>query len=221
MPRSTIDPDRLRVAIRRMKREELLTLLDRAIDLVPKSRLAQLTEGYAFRDIRAGSKPQRQPLLEQARAFERAAMRHEYYESFNVNSTNYRDTSRGTQRFFAELNLLIDLCVKDVDRVPAGELREAFEVLLTLLRRIDQGDEIVFFADEGGSWQAGLDWDEVLPSYFTCLAASAEPEQFGDLVVRAIVDFADYRREKLLKEARRVASKSQKTALRKVVTREQ
>ena len=37
-------------------------------------------------------------------------------------------------------------------------MREAFELLLGLLRRIDKGDDVIFFADDEGSWRIGVDW---------------------------------------------------------------
>jgi len=95
-----------------------------------------------------------------------------------------------------------------------ADLREGFDLLLSLLRHIDQGnDDVVFFADEGGSWQVGVDWRKVLPAYFKCLAASAEPDEFARLALGAIGDFADYDRGKGITHARRFASKQQKAAL--------
>jgi len=41
---------------------------------------------------------------------------------------------------------------------PRQPVREAFELLLGLLRRIDKGDDVIFFADEEGSWRIGVDW---------------------------------------------------------------
>ena len=38
---------------------------------------------------------------------------------------------------------------------------------------------MVFFADEGGSWQVGVDWKSVLPADFRCLAETAGPEEFA------------------------------------------
>ncbi len=219
MPRPSVDADRFRVAIRRMKRDQLLDLLDQAIDLVPKSRLADLANAHVPPESFAKSKATKKSLLDEVRAFHTAAMRGEYYEGFNVNSKNFMDQSEGTQTFIAEFERIMDRCVKAVEKVPANELREAFDLLLSILRHIDQGnDDVVFFADEAGSWQVGVDWRATLPAYFACVAASAEPEEFARLALGASRDFADYDRGKLLTEARRVASKEQKAALRKLTT---
>jgi hypothetical protein len=83
-------------------------------------------------------------------------------------------------------------------------------LLFALLRRIDEDcDSVVFFADEGGSWQVGADWREVLPAYFRCLAEGASGDEFAREVDRPITDFADYDRRHQLTAARRVASVEQ------------
>jgi hypothetical protein len=109
----------------------------------------------------------------------------------------------------------VGTCARASEKTPGPPLREAFELLFGLLRHIDEGhDDVVFFADEGGSWQVGVDWRAALPAYFRCLAHSASPEGFAREVGRAIKDFADHERPRHLTAARRVASAEQKTALR-------
>src|SRR5438093_5397812 len=57
------------------------------------------------------------------------------------------------------------------------EVRQAMDILFGLLNHIDKGDDdVIFFADEGGSWQVGVDWAKVLPVWFKVLSATAEPE---------------------------------------------
>src|SRR5262249_12426443 len=81
---------------------------------------------------------------------------HEYYDSFNVNSKNYMEKSKGTEAFLAEFDRLIGKCVRATAKGPRPPVREAFELLFSLLRRIDEdSDSVVFFADEGGSLAGG------------------------------------------------------------------
>ena len=102
------------------------------------------------------------------------------------------------------------------------QVREAFELLLDLLRKIDDDtDGIIFFADEAGSWQVGVDWRDVFPAYFRCLAAAASGDEFAREVNRAVSDFADYERPKHMATARTVASAAQKAALRSLPIREE
>jgi len=89
-----------------------------------------------------------------------------------------------------------------------------------LLQHIEEGhDDVIFFADEGGSWQVGAEWRTALPACFQCLAESATPEEFAREVDRAIKAFAEYDRRRHLTAARRVASVEQKAALRALLAR--
>jgi hypothetical protein len=55
-------------------------------------------------------------------------------------------------------------------RSPSGEREElqsahqAFDIIFELLDHIDDVNrDILFFADEGGSWALGIEWEKVLP----------------------------------------------------------
>ena len=132
-----------------------------------------------------------------------------------MSSKNFMDKSLGTERFIAEFDRLITRCVGAADKRSRGPVREAFELLFALLRHIDAcEDDVIFFADEAGSWQVGVSWKNVLPAYFRCLAETAGPEEFAREVGAAIKDFAECDRPSLLTEARRFASEEQTAALR-------
>lgn len=112
-----------------------------------------------------------------------------YYESFAVNSKSFMDQSLGTERFIAELERLVTRCTRAASKGSRGPVRHAFELLFALLRHIDEcEDDVIFFADEGGAWQMGVDWKNVLPAYFRCLAETAGPEEFAR---EAVVDAYD------------------------------
>jgi len=149
-------------------------------------------------------------------------LRGDYYDSVDVNSKNYMDTSKGTDAFMAEFERLIEKCIRASAKGPLSPVREAFELLFALLRRLDRDpDSVVFFADEGGSWQVGVDWRAALPAYFRCLADGTSAEYFAREVDRAIADFADYDRPKHRATARSVANAEQRVALRSLPAREQ
>lgn len=94
-------------------------------------------------------------------------------------------------------------------------MREAFELLFELLRHIDKGnDEIIFFADEGGSWAIGVDWRLVFPAYFRCVGETASAHVFVQVVDQVIADFANYDRPRHFRTARHIANSAQKAALR-------
>ena len=215
MARAKIDTDKLRVYFQNLRKDDLLDLLERAVDLLPRTRLAALVEGYVdLNDLKPESKAAGR-LLEAVKAFDKASRRGDYREDFNVNSKNYMNMSRGTRTWITECNRLLDRCVAAAGKGKHAETREAFELIFDLLRRIDDGyDDIVFFADEAGSWQVGVDWDAVLPAWLGCLAETAPPDEFAEATITTVEEFSSYRRDKHLKEARRVSSPAQRKALR-------
>jgi hypothetical protein len=215
MTRRAIDLEKLRVALRRLSRGNLLVMAERATELVPRDKLRALVGDFVRLDELAETKSGVAPVLHAVRKFHQASLRGEYYEGFAVTSKTFTQQSEGTEEFIAELGRLVGTCVRASEKTPGPPLREAFELLFGLLRHIDEGhDDVVFFADEGGSWQVGVDWRAALPAYFRCLAHSTSPGDFARAVGRAIKDFADYERPRHLTAARRVASAEQKAALR-------
>jgi hypothetical protein len=194
---------------------------ERAIEILPRAKIGALVGDMIRLDDLAEGKRGSKPLLDEVRKFHGASLGGEYYESFGVNSKNFMDKSEGTEAFIAEFDRLVGKCVRASAKGPHAPVREAFELLFALLRRIDEdADSVVFFADEAGSWQVGVDWRAVLPAYFRCLADGAPGEDFAREVNRAITDFSDYERPKHLAAARRVANAEQKAALRSLPARE-
>jgi len=215
MAKAKIDTDKLRVHFHTLRKDDLLALLKRAVDLLPRTRLAALVEGYVdLDDLKPESKATGR-LLEAVEAFDAASRRGDYREDFNVNSKNYMNKSRGTRTWIAECNRLLDRCIGAAVKGKHAEAREAFELIFALLRRMDEGyDDIIFFADEGGSWQVGVDWESVLPAWLSCLAATAAPEDFAEAATRTIEEFSSYDKDRYLKEARRVAGPDQLKAIK-------
>ena len=83
-----------------------------------------------------------------------------------------------------------------------------------LLRHIDEcHDDVIFFADEGGSWQVGVDWCSVFAAYFRCLAETETAEDFASSVDQATLDFSELDRQQYLRSAQAVASTLQRVAL--------
>jgi hypothetical protein len=98
-----------------------------------------------------------------------------------------------------------------------AEVRQAMDILFGLLNHIDEGhDDVIFFADEGGSWQVGVDWAKVLPVWFKVLSATAEPEEYAARITALLSCHYSYGRDKMLAIARRTATPDQRTALAEV-----
>jgi hypothetical protein len=218
----TIDSEKLRRALRKMTRRDLLVAIDRALVHVPKHRLHEIVEGFiTFDDLVATTGKRRTRVIDKVKAFDDASRRGEYYESFAVDSKNFMEKSEGTSEWIAECRRLFgDVLGLDADGDPR-EVRLALEVLFELLRRINEGEEdIVFFADERGSWQVGVDWPKVLPVYFRCLSSTAAPDEYAQLVNAIVKDFARHDAPKYLSRARGAATGEQRAALARVVGEE-
>jgi hypothetical protein len=209
------DLKKVRSELRGMSRGNLLIIAERAAEIVPTTELKALLGGFVRIEALAETRPGATSLLDEVREFHAASMSGKYYESFDVNYKNCTEDSKGTDAFIAELDRLLTNCVRAAQKGPRTAVREAFELLLRLLRHIDGGhDDVIFFADEGGSWKVGVDWRTALPAYFRCVAETASAEEFARTVDQAILDFADYERTDHLTAACRVASAVQQAAIR-------
>ena len=209
------DLERLRRALRALRRGDLLIIAERAAELVPRAKLGALLGDLVQIDALTQASGAQVPLLKQVQKFHTAALAGKYYQDFSVNSRNFMERSAGTDAFIAEFDRLLGTCVRAADTGPPGAVREPFELLFGLLRHIDEAsDDVIFFADEAGSWQVGVDWRTVFPAYFCCLAGTATADEFAANVDRAIADFADHERPRHLAAARKGASAAQRAALR-------
>lgn len=212
-----IDRAKLRDALRIIGDEYVFYMLDEAIDLLPPDKLAKLVGQYIqLERLRpdAGTHALPQSLLEDVRAFDAASRAGKYYVSFKVNSKNCMESSTGTRAFIAECRRQLDRCVSQAVKGAAVETRDAFDTIFALLRHIDEGrDDIVFFADEGGSWQVCVDWEKVFPAWFRCLSKVAESAEFADAVVEIVDAFEAFSRERYFAAARKIATAAQRRAL--------
>jgi len=214
-----IDRDKLRAEVRKLGNEYVLFMLDDAIELLPRAKLHKLAKKYLdLKRLRPDAEPATSPsLLADVKRFEKASLAGEYYESFGVNSKNYTQQSAGTSAWIAEYLRLLDRCVINAKKSNPVEVREAMDILFGLLNHIDKGnDDVIFFADEGGSWQVGVDWARVLPAWFKVLSATAEPEEYAERITALLSCHYRYGRDKMLAIARRTATTHQRKALAEV-----
>ena len=211
----TIDRDKFRASLRKMGPDQLHQMLDDAIGLLPPAKLAKLAKNYFnVESLRPSSTPEFVGLLPEVKAFAIASLANEYYESFRVNSKNYREQSGGTSAWMAKCRRLLDSCVAAAAKEKSAETCEAFETIFALLRQINRDpDNIIFFADEGGVWQIGVDWRKVLPAWFSCLGATVGPEEYARRVVDEVDEFEEHNRDHYLTQAARRGSAAQRGAL--------
>jgi hypothetical protein len=197
--------------------------LDDAIDLLSPSQLHKIARKYLdLKELRPDDEKATKPsLLADVKAFEKASLAGEYYESFNVNSRNCMEQSTGTTAWIAQCRRLFERCVAQEKKGDPSELCQAFSVLFGLLDHIDEcNDDVIFFADEGGSWQVGVDWDKVLPPWFRALSATATPEEYAGRITTLLAHHYDYGRDKMIAVAREAGTPDQRKAITVVANRQ-
>ena len=214
-----IDRNKLRAEVRKLGHEYAFLMLDAAIELLSPAKLHKIAKQYVDvkrlrPDVGKVAKPS---LLSDVKLFEKASLAGRYYKSFGVNSQNYMEKSTGTSAWIADYLRLLNRCVTNAKKFHPAEVREAMDILFGLLNHIDKGhDDVIFFADEGGSWQVGVDWTRVLPVWFKVLSATAEPEVYAERVTALLSCHYRYGRDKMLGIARRTATTHQRKALAEV-----
>ena len=214
MTEKSIDRDKLRQAMRKMDDDMIYFLLDDAIDLLTDSKLAKLVGNYIDLENLGPDGDERSP-LDDVKAFHKVSLEGGYYEEIDVHSKNFIQNSRGTQAWIADCKRLLDRLVAMSLKNGSPDIAAAFDLIFELLERIDEGnDDIVFFADVGGSRQVYVNWEKVFPGYFKSLTLAAEPGYYAERVVELVDLYQKRDREKYLATARRVATAAQKKALR-------
>jgi hypothetical protein len=194
-------------------------MLNDAIDLLPPAKLHQVAKKYLIiESLRPDSEIKTKAnLLAAVLAFDKASRAGEYYESFMVNSKNYMYQSQGTMAWIAEHRRLIARCVAEEKKGPPAEVRQAFDTLFGLLDTIDECyDEVIFFADEGGSWLVVVDWKRVLPAWFRVLSATASPEEYAERISSLLERHYHYGRDKMLPVALKIGTPEQRQSLAEV-----
>lgn len=217
-PQIALDRDKVRAAIRTLPTEDVRYMLDDAVDLLPRAKLYAVARKYLdLKQLRPNTKKATKGnLLADVKAFERASLAGEYYDSFDVNSKNFMEKSRGTTHWIAECRRRLDRCVAHAQTEDPAEVCQAFCIIFGLLDRLDEGrDDVVFFADEGGAWQVGVDWKNVLPAWFTVVSATTEPEEYAQRITGLLERHYSYGSTRMLGVARKIATPAQRAALRR------
>lgn len=211
-----MDRDKLRAAIRRHGTDYVFLMLDAAITLLPRAKLRRLAKEFLSADELRPDIEGEPRLLAEINAFRTASLAGKYYEAFAVNSRNFTETSSGTLAWMADCRRLLDRCTAEAKKGSPRIALQAFEVIFDLLERIDAGnDDIVFFADDGGSWALGIDWERVLPVWFRVLSAETTPNEYAQRTAYVLRQHYKYGAGKMLSVARRIATPAQRQALPK------
>jgi hypothetical protein len=212
--RRILDPG-LSKAVRGLTKARLVGFVEDLCRAVPTAQLPKVLTNYVvLRAARAKARPDPlDRLLRDVRAFHEASLAGDYYESFDVNSKNFMMKSDATVGWAEDCDALLKRCQAASEGKRYAPAREGFDLLLDLLERIDRGEDIVFFADEGGSWEVA-DLDPIWPAYFASLAATVESEEYVPRIRALVRRHAPGRPERLLRPARKAANRDQRRQLR-------
>ena len=179
------DLEKLRAELRSLRRGDLLKIAERATVLLPTDDLEGLLGDFMKLDVVAERNSPQVPLIEEVQKFYGESLAGRHFDEIEGKAKHRVEHSWGTDSFNAELDHLLRRCVHDSSLGPSTSVCDAFELLFRLLRHIDEGhDDVVFFSDESGSWQFGIDWPRVLPAYFRSLAESVSAEDFEPYPMR-------------------------------------
>jgi hypothetical protein len=213
---SPIDRDKLRAALRHLGNDSIFLMLDDAITLLPPAKLREIAKKhFDLERLRLDREKKSRPnLLTDVKQFAKASLAGDYYDSFDVNSKNCTQQSTGTTAWIACFLRLLDRCVSEANKRNPAEVREAMDILFGLLDHIDEClDDVIFFADEGGAWQVGVDWAEVLPTWFQVLSATAAPGEYAERTRALLSGHCNHNRDLMLALARQTATPHQREAL--------
>lgn len=204
-----LDRQQLRQALGRLDQADLLDFLDEIMALVPDSELRDI--GCRYVDLPQGLTSAN--LLAEVRSFDAASRAGDFYEDFAVNSRNFSELSSGTQCWIDECERLYRRIVAELPKLPPEDTREMLGLIIGLLHEVDDDNDIAFWADEGGSWQVGIDWKELVTYWLKALAATAAPTDYARAVTDAINKFYGEERERYFRLARKHATPEQRRAL--------
>lgn len=209
------DREKLRTELRVLSRGALLVIAERATERMSDADLKEIL-GDCLDIVALGTGGSHPAAVHEAvQRFCHDSRGGHYFDSIDTPDRELMRRSRGTDAFVAEFDRLLSQCLRAADAGQHRLARQAFELLFGLLRRIDEAhDDIVFFADEAGAWQVGVNWCRVLPAYFRCLAETALAEEFAATVDQVIRSFAEHERPWHLGKAHSAATAAQQSALR-------
>jgi hypothetical protein len=203
-----------------MGSEYIFYMLDDAIRLLPETKLCKMIKDY-LNPAELCPDGAEKGLLGDVKAFQEASLSGRYYKALAVDSKNYTEKSSGTLAWTADCRRLLDRCAARTTKQDVAEVRKAFEIIFGLLDHIAEGeDDVLFFADEGGSWAVGVNWEKMLPAWFRILSATAEPVEYAQRIDSILKRHYAYGRVKMLAVARKIATPAQRQVLSKIVTPE-
>ena len=210
-----LDLGNVRNAIRLLERERLLMLAERAVsELAPEQRLDVL-QRFIRLDYLVGASGDDSPsLLRQVQAFDAAARCGKFCGEPLLSIPLEDAPSAALAAFAQDFYRLERACIHAVGCAPDREVRQSFEILFAILRRIaERKGDIVSIDDADRSPPMGLGWRRVMPAYARVLAATASPSDTSSSLDALIRDFGERERGALVDACLRVLPEEHRSAV--------
>ena len=196
----------------------LLSLLERAYRLMSVDQRGAVFGRIVKRLPSATLKGQ--DAVQRVMSFRNDSLAGKYYAPFEINSKNFTHVPEETEEWFEELGDLLGDSVALAEQGAHAMAVECFGILYELIRRMENGEEIVF-ADELGSWMIPGDEKKRIVAYLSSLAAVTPPESFAATVIPLVRrDSLESFCNRVYAVALRVASKEQRECLKAEVSRQ-
>jgi hypothetical protein len=141
-------------------KETLINYLDSAWEHLSEKK-QRLLFGDLYKKLTA-SDLDAEEFFEEVELFYEQSIAGNYYAPFNINSKNFMHVPAETENWFDKIGDLLDNACELVDKGEKEAVLPAFKLLMDLIRRMENGEEIIF-ADEYGSWMisAKRDYEKV------------------------------------------------------------
>jgi hypothetical protein len=169
-----------------LKRQTKATLLELLYSAYHETNSQQRQN--IFSGLMGKAKPEKETpkdIVKESETFYQDSLGGLYYAPFDVNSKNFSDIPKETERWFKKLGDLLQASVqltKQKDHISAVE---SFKLLYELIEKMENGEEIIF-ADEYGSWMIPGNEQEFIAAYITSLAEIKTPEDYAKIVTPLI-----------------------------------
>ncbi len=130
-------------------KETLITYLDSVWEELSEKKQRN-TFGDLYKEL-TKSDLDAEEFFQEVESFHSLSLAGHYYAPFNINSKNFMHIPDETDQWFGEISDLLDNACELVDRGEKEAVLPAFKLLMDLVKRMENGEEIIF-ADEYGPW---------------------------------------------------------------------
>src|SRR6185312_7547307 len=117
--------------------------------------------------------------LEEVVQFESDSFSRKYYQSFMINSKNWRHIPERTRDWFRRMGDLLGAASQLSRQRDHAKAVACFERLFALIERMESGDDEIVFADELGSWMIPVREKDWVADYLTSLAATSTADEYA------------------------------------------